>query len=176
MPDKHLVQRTLRGEKEAFAELYDRYAPIIRASCYDVTGDLGTSQDLTQEVFLRAYGNLRSLRNQSSFASWILGIARLVCKEWKRESAKDRQQVDSGCYELPARSVSQAAASADLVYDAMASLPERERLALHVFYLQGRSACYARDVLKLSQSGFYKLLERARRKLAVAIGAQQEHY
>jgi RNA polymerase sigma-70 factor (ECF subfamily) len=48
---------------------------------------------------------------------------------------------------------------------AMLRLPERERLALHAFYLQGRSVEQARAVLGLSRSGMYRVLERARKRL-----------
>jgi RNA polymerase sigma-70 factor (ECF subfamily) len=44
-------------------------------------------------------------------------------------------------------------------------LPERERMAVHIHYLCGEPAEVARHALGLSQSGFYKLLERARGRL-----------
>ena len=36
------------GDKDAFAEFYDRRARLVRALCYDATGDLHTATDLTQ--------------------------------------------------------------------------------------------------------------------------------
>ena len=45
-------------------------------------------------------------------------------------------------------------------------LPEAERMALHLFYLDEQPAEFARQILKLSQSGFYKVLARARDLLA----------
>jgi RNA polymerase sigma-70 factor (ECF subfamily) len=44
---------------------------------------------------------------------------------------------------------------------AICELPERQRLALHLFYLQENPAEDARQILKLSRSGFYRLLDRA---------------
>jgi RNA polymerase sigma-70 factor (ECF subfamily) len=51
------------------------------------------------------------------------------------------------------------------VREAIRDLPERERLAVHMHYLSEQPAETAREALGLSSSGFYKLLERARRRL-----------
>jgi RNA polymerase sigma-70 factor, ECF subfamily len=57
---------------------------------------------------------------------------------------------------------------------AIARLPQRERLALHLFYLQERPAEVAQETMRLSRSGFYRVLDRARRRLRRAIGLTQE--
>ena len=85
--DKILVQSVFNGENGAYEKLYDRYALLVRAICYDVTGNLADAQDLAQDVFLRAYENLSSLRKQERFGKWLVGIARLRCREWKRPKA-----------------------------------------------------------------------------------------
>jgi DNA-directed RNA polymerase specialized sigma24 family protein len=56
----------------------------------------------------------------------------------------------------------------------IAMLPERERLALHTFYLQEQSADDARRIMGLSRSGFYRALERARKQLAALLVQQRE--
>jgi len=52
-------------------------------------------------------------------------------------------------------------------------LPEKERLALHAFYLQSKSADNARRIMKLSRSGFYRVLERARKRLELLLAQKQ---
>lgn len=164
--DAKLVAAVLSGDRSAYADLYDRYARLVRAICYDATRDLNHAQDLSQEVFLRAYRKLGDLRNADKFAGWLVGIARTVGREWQRRRWRDRHEY-----------VGTSPESADCdrkswdeerivnLREAMQSLPERERLALHVFYLQGESAEAVQGVLGLSRSGAYRLLERARQKL-----------
>ena len=53
--DRELVRVTIAGDKAAYGQLYDRYAPLVRAVCYDRTGNLADAQNLAQDVFLRAY-------------------------------------------------------------------------------------------------------------------------
>jgi DNA-directed RNA polymerase specialized sigma24 family protein len=52
--DNELVQAAVAGDRAAYGTLYDRYAPLVRAVCYDHTRNLADAQDLAQDVFLRA--------------------------------------------------------------------------------------------------------------------------
>ncbi|UCG31673.1 MAG: sigma-70 family RNA polymerase sigma factor [Phycisphaerales bacterium] len=165
--DETLVLGTLRGDRSAFAELYDRHARLIRAVGYDATGDLHAAADLTQEVFLRAYRNLGELRDPQRFAAWLVGIARQVCREWRRARSRDRRLLtglsDRAAAETRLDRPDQQIAA---LREALAALPERERLALHAFYLQEMNVEQARAVLGLSKSGLYRVLSCARRRLA----------
>lgn len=165
--DGELVAAALRGDRTAFAELYDRRARLIRAVCFNTTGDLHSAADLTQEVFLRAYSKLASLRKPESFAAWLTGIARQVCREWRRGRLRDRQMARSLPEDVPsAEREAEADPRLETLQEALMQLPERERLSLQAFYLQGLDAEQARAVLGLSKSTFYRVLAEARERLA----------
>jgi len=90
--DAELVRKAARGDASAFAVVYDRYARMIRAVCFETTGEIGAAQELAQEVFLRAYAKLRTLRKPERFGPWIVSIARYVCCEWRRGRKRDRHK------------------------------------------------------------------------------------
>lgn len=163
--DKTLIEAVLAGEKAAYGELYDRYAPLVRAVCYDTTGNLTDAQDLAQDVFMRAYEKLDRLRNPESFGKWLVGISWLRCKEWRRKNLCNREknvELDKAEYAV---SDPQNDDCVELLRRMVVTLPEKERLALHAFYLQGESVENARRIMGMSRSGFYRVLERARKKL-----------
>jgi len=165
--DISLVEAVLSGDRSAFGELYDRYVRLVRAVCCDTTRDLTRAQDLSQEVFLRAYGKLGQLRDPDKFAAWLVGIARTMCQEWQRRQKRDRHQFVGAGSDVPdCDCTGPVDDKFDSLRQAMQSLPERERLALHAFYLQGESADAVRKALDLSRSGVYRLLDRARQRLA----------
>ena len=165
--DGALARAALRGDRSAFAELYDRRARLIRAICLDTTYDLNSAADLTQEVFLRAYSKLDSLREPESFAAWLTGIARQVCREWRRGRLRDRQMACRLPKDVePTARQPKADPRLEALGEALAKLPERERLSLQAFYLQGLDAEQARTVLGLSPSTFYRVLAKAREHLA----------
>src|SRR5262245_45439684 len=87
--DGTLVLGVRNGDRAAFAELYDRRARLIRAICFDSTREFHAAADLTQEVFLRAYRNLGCLRDPQRFGPWLVGIARQVCREWRRQRKRE---------------------------------------------------------------------------------------
>jgi len=173
--DRELIQAVFAGEKAAYEKLYDRYAPLVRAICYDTTRNLADAQDLAQDVFMRAYEKLGYLRDPDCFGRWLVGIARLRCREWRRQRSR-------GQYKNVGLNDNQAAAPdppddsrIELLREMITTLPEKERLALHTFYLQGTSAEAARRIMGLSRSGFYRVLERARKRLEQLLIAEQEN-
>ena len=174
--DALLVREVLGGDVDTFGLLYDRYAGLIRAICHDESPrDLHRAQDMCQEVFLRGYRNLVTLKDPKKFAGWLVGIARLVCQEWRRRRLRDRNRFVADPPEQAADPPEAASSEdADRILAAIADLPERERLALHLFYLQENPAEDARQVLKLSRSGFYRLLDRAGAHLKRRMGNDWE--
>ncbi len=172
--DKMLVQAVLAGDKAAYGKLYDRYAPLIRAICYDETGNLADAQDLAQDAFMRAYENLENLRDPDLFGRWLIGIARLRCKEWRRHDSRRRGVSVELNDARQLCSDPRDNGRLGRLRKTIAMLPEKERLALHTFYLQEQSADDARRTMGLSRSGFYRALERARKQLAALLVQQRE--
>jgi len=173
--DAERVRAVLAGDRSAFGDLYDRHARWVRALLYDATRDLAQAQDLAQEVFLRAYRGLAGLREPERFGSWLMGITRIAAMEWRRRQAQDRHEFVGCEIDRPVQTepVSEDD-SVERLREAMTSLPERERLAVYVFYLQDRSAEDARAVLNLSRAGLYRLLGRARKRLERIMKRQWE--
>ncbi|MGD0518917.1 MAG: sigma-70 family RNA polymerase sigma factor [Thermoguttaceae bacterium] len=172
--DADLVAKTLAGDREAFACLYDRYARLVRAVVYGVAMDWPMVQDMTQECFLRAYKNLARLREPDRFGRWIVGIARQVARERKRTIRRDRHQF-VGSDELEVAFDSDVACAIDsaeeteLVLQRIIELSERERIAIHAFFLQECDAQQTAELLGLSRSGVYALLERALARLTALV-------
>jgi RNA polymerase sigma-70 factor (ECF subfamily) len=170
-----LIRAVSAGDRAAYGVLYDWYAPLVRAVCHDYTQNLADAQDLAQDVFLRAYQRLGELRQPESFGPWLIGIARRRCLEWRRQKARERRkhgasQTDSVAVEdLPGPGEN------GQLLSVLATLAENERLALHTFYLQDKSAEEARRIMGLSRSGFYKLLDRARTNLRQQLRQHQEN-
>ncbi|MBA7621049.1 hypothetical protein ES703_28406 [subsurface metagenome] len=173
--DKMLIRAVFAGDKAAYETLYDRYALLVRAVCYDTTGNLADDPDLAQDVFMRAYEKLGHLRDPARFGKWLVGIARLRCREWRRQRLRS-QNKNIGLNDDQAVAPEPPDNSRiELLREMITTLPEKERLALHTFYLQGNSADNARRIMGLSRSGFYRVLERARKRLEQLMIQKQEN-
>lgn len=161
------------GNREAFARLYDRHAPLVLSLCRRC-GSLSEAEDATQETFLRAYRKLDQLTEPAGFRPWLCAIARRVCAErYRTRARREKRENESAMQGLTASSddpdgiarVELAEQLARLT-EAINHLDEQERLAIHLHYLEPDPSVSAREILGLSHSGYYKLLNRARTHLA----------
>jgi RNA polymerase sigma-70 factor (ECF subfamily) len=76
VPDEILVERTLRGEEEAFRHLYERYRQPVFSTAYRIIRDHGEAQDATQEVFVKVYRAASSWNpRKAKFSTWLYRLA-----------------------------------------------------------------------------------------------------
>src|SRR5579884_632263 len=138
--DAELVAQTLAGDCEAFGRLYDRYARLVRAVTFDASRDPATVQDLTQESFLRAFRRLPTLREQERFGPWVVGIARQIVREHCRR--RWPEPLHEASPEAPDDSTTSADAADEVEHllRLVGQLPEQERLAVRLFFLNERDA------------------------------------
>ncbi|MFT5527728.1 MAG: RNA polymerase sigma-70 factor (ECF subfamily) [Pirellulaceae bacterium] len=165
--DATIVKAVLSGNSESFGLLYDRYAGIVRAVCYEVTENVVDAQDLAQEVMVAGFKKLSTLDDPQRFGAWIIGVARLQGRQWRRTKSRDRHQFDDQLSSRPHQDSSTSRSEDELtcVIEAMHLLSENERTAIHLFYLDATDAQIAKSVLGVSLSGFYRILDRAKQKL-----------
>ena len=91
-----LVTRVCQGDSEAFRLIFERYSRPVISFVYDMVGDRDLAEELTQETFVRAYRNLRTMRTDTKLSSWLFGIAKNVARESLRARARNNHQVDLG--------------------------------------------------------------------------------
>lgn len=70
------LARQAHADKNAFAELYQRYALRVYRYHLIQTGNPKDAEDLTSQTFLAALGAIGQYRRAGSFAAWLMGIAR----------------------------------------------------------------------------------------------------
>ena len=73
--DADLIRQAARGSVEAYNLLISRWEKRIYNYLLRITGNREDALDLTQDVFLKAYQNLRKLDDQDRFAPWLYRIA-----------------------------------------------------------------------------------------------------
>lgn len=74
-PDDELVFKSQRGDVRAFDELVERYHGRIYGLTYNMTSNREDAEDLTQDVFVKAFEALPRFKGKSSFYTWLYRIA-----------------------------------------------------------------------------------------------------
>ncbi len=159
------------GDHQAFGRLYDRHAAVVLSLCRRFS--LPEAEDATQETFIRAYRLLHKVQSPDKLRPWLYAIARRVCSERTRSAQRRTRHEEQLVLTQPAQSIAATAPEqADRAEqlqrldDALDRLDDRERLAVHLYYLDADPVNAAASALGLSRSGYYKLLARAREHLA----------
>src|SRR3989475_5824507 len=75
LSDVKLVELVLTGEQDAFEALVERYKDAVQNLAYRMLGNTTEAEDVTQEVFVRAYTQLATYKPAHKFSTWLLSIA-----------------------------------------------------------------------------------------------------
>ncbi len=167
MDDLELISRTLTaGDKAAFGCLVQRHQAAVRHFLRHLVGtDHSHADDLAQETFIEAWRQLDRFAGRSTFLTWLLGIAH---NRWR--NARRRQRPESLPPEQlhPGPAEDSSVPLSDLRQDlaaALSSLPEPERLALHLFFGHGLSHAEIAQVLGCPLGTVKTNLNRGKEKL-----------
>src|ERR1700688_2033226 len=89
--DVQLVERCLHGQEAAWEDLVKLHTRRVYSICYRFTNSEAEAQDLTQEVFLRVFKNLKSFRaGEGLFAVWLGRLTRNLLIDHYRRSRMER--------------------------------------------------------------------------------------
>lgn len=75
MSDADLVYKALDSDQRAYEALVSKYYVQVNRFCIAKVSNPHDAEDLTQEVFIRAYANLHKLHNPEKFRPWLMGIS-----------------------------------------------------------------------------------------------------
>ena len=95
--DKELVERTIKGEKEAFEMIIRKYQQPLLNYVGRMVRERELALDFTQEVFIRTYSSLHSYKPQYKFCTWLFKIAsNFIIDYWRKKKINafslDQQQ------------------------------------------------------------------------------------
>ena len=100
--NEELVEQTLGVRPEAFRELYDRFYSRTYRLAYGMTGRHEPAEDLTQEIFLRAFQKLHKYDRKSSFATWFYRLAVNHSLNYRKREMKETHEGADDEEQLPA--------------------------------------------------------------------------
>lgn len=82
---RSLILKAKAGEQAAFGQIYDHFFKKIYTFIYFRVGHKEVAEDLTEDVFLKAYSKIANISQEGSFESWIYQIARNRVTDYYRE-------------------------------------------------------------------------------------------
>lgn len=183
--DFALMKRIGEGDHEAFRQLVERHQNSVIGTVAKMLGNFSEAEDIAQQVFLRIWRNAKRYRPEAKFTTYLFTITRnLVFNETRRKSRKkevssdEREENSNQMVEAsPDRQPDAELLQAELqraVDDAIAALPETQRMAVVLRRYEQLSYEEIASVLGLSVSAIKSQLFRARTALRESLGRYLE--
>jgi len=168
--DEELAILTLRDSRR-FDVLVERYTDKIVRYVARVIGQKHDAEDVTQEVFLKAFVNIASFNAKLKFSSWLYRIAHNESVNFIKKHYRHKKVVfdEAVLYETSSEKTifDKLAAEDDvrLVRRALARLAPRDRELLELAFWEEKSYLEIADILKMSVNSVGPSIHRAKNKM-----------
>ena len=175
--DAELVGLARSDDKAAFGELADRHLPLAEHVAFQVVHLKGIAQELAQDAILQAYLSLDRLRHDDRFESWLYGIVLNVSRSYIRDQKIDFVSLERMARESHAevkrltnenpdpQAVAEAKELRNTVLQAVASLSEKSRAAILLYYYEDLSIREVSELLGISAAAVKGRLHKSRNQL-----------
>ncbi len=167
--DDVFIKKVCAGDKDAFRYFVAKYKDMGFTVAVSLVKDEFTAQEVVQDAFVKAYRNLSSFSNRSSFRTWFY---RIVVNEALMRLKRDKKEFISYTGELSNETVDQNTLATlkeeeqvYLINEALQKLPPKESLALRLFYLEEESIKEVCEITGWTESNSKVILHRARKNM-----------
>lgn len=155
--------------RKRFDELYSQFDRRVLAYCIHVVGDRDAARDVFQEVFIKAFSSLHTLREWDRASNWLFRIARNEClnalKSTQRSTRRSTRLEDAESQAQTAEPSISDREEARLLHSAMQQLTPDHREALLLAEFEGFSLKEIADITGASVSNVKVRIHRAKLKL-----------
>lgn len=166
-----LLRAAISGDEAAFESVYRLKANVIFSCASKLVYGRDGVEDAVQEIVIRMYKNIRQLRSPEAFNVWLYRIIINTCHSFNLQNKNDTADIDDVQYleedkveYLPTASLEQADQS-QRIAEAIERLPERQRIALTMYYYDEMSYKEIAQVLDITTSGVAGNILKAKKAL-----------
>lgn len=145
--DEVVLKNAIRGDRDAFGVLYERYINRIYSYVYYRTGNVHEAEDLTERVFMRAMRHIENYTDRGlPFSAWLYRIAHNLVANWYRDNSRrrevslDERLLISGLLEHPEANLIQLEEREFLMYIIRRLSADRQQLIILKFVDQMTNA------------------------------------
>ena len=171
-PDEYYINETLNGNVNAYAFLVERYKHMVFTLTIRIVKNREEAEEVSQDVFVKAYKNLKSFKGESKFSTWIYKIGYYasldVVKKNKRQinsiNIDEFNEGNIGSMQDGLKYL-EAKERKKVISDALLRLNEDEQVILTLYYFEEMPLKEISKVVNLSLENIKVKLFRARKKL-----------
>ena len=177
--ESHIIKEILNGKTEQYEYFLDRYGQQVFVLVDRIVSCQEDAEELTQDVFLKAFQQLSSFKAESSFSTWIYRIATNLAISTVRKKRNDVLRLDDSVFaNLSDTQVDEALEDEseeqmERLQQAMNQLEADERAMITLYYLEEKPLAEVAFILGMTEGNAKVKLHRIRKKLYVLIKNQE---
>jgi RNA polymerase sigma-70 factor (ECF subfamily) len=175
--DEEIIRLVAAGRgREAFELLVPAYRRRVFGLAYGILRDRAAAEDLAQEVFVKLWQALPRYDGRAKLSTWIYAITRNSAVSALRSRRRTVSMAEDGVLaEVEAATAAPDAAPGDAgLLRHVEALPDRQRQAVTLYYLDDRPVQEVAEMMGLPVNTVKTHLHRARASLAAALGAAEK--
>ena len=169
----NLVKQACSGDRDAFREIVENNKKKIFYLAFDLTGSKQDAEDLSQEVFIKAFCSLDKFKGNASLNTWLYRITLNAFIDQKRKKSVLKYSRDWECgptydespYSGNPETYAESQQIQQHVEQALRQLTPRERSVFVLRHYRGMAGKEVAELLKISQGTVKSLIFRAVKKL-----------
>ena len=176
--ETYLISEMVKGNHQAFEELYYMYAAAIQANISRLVKDQDTVHDLLQEVFIALWENRQTIDPQKGVAPWLYTVSynkaiKFLKKKIKEETSSDAVIDLSLFADEQDADAAQQDANLSVIHEALDRLPERKKTAFLEYKLKGKSLDEVAEEMGITKETVKGYLKDARKFILQHLAASQ---
>ncbi len=151
--DLDLIDRTIKGEREAFDELVVKYQKPLYSLLYRMVSNREDAADLLQKTLVKAFTGLGSFERRSSFKTWLYQIAINLAKNVYRDRSKaEHVPIDDVVIRRDPRTLDALIQKESrlLLRQALSGLPEKQRMTVMLRVQESRKFEEIAEIMQCS--------------------------
>jgi len=173
LTDTEIIRRILQGDQAIFATLVQRYQQYVFTLVLRFTDSREDAEEISQDVFVKAYRSLADFRGDSKFSTWLYTVVRTSCITFLRKKKLDTTSIDNERTFLQlenkesgfnANSIEQKSRHA-MVNEAIRLLSPDDSQLITLFYKGEQSLEEIGRIMRLEPNTVKVRLHRARNRL-----------
>lgn len=161
---KELVSSSIKGDEKAISELISMHKKLVINLAYNILNDYQSSLDICQETFIKAFKNIKKLKQPEKFKNWICKIALNLTKNELKKRKVEEYYRENAAFSLKIKGDSDRGKSM-ILKEALKKLKFKDRFILSMYYYQGFNLREISELTNIKEDNLKMILSRARKKL-----------
>jgi RNA polymerase sigma-70 factor, ECF subfamily len=173
--DADLLAAARRRDAKAFGALVSKHHGLVFRVVWRMMNGHSDAEDIAQEAFLKLWNDPCQVRESGAVKGWLVRVAQNLVLDRARKNAPMAPEVPDISDDRPDAEQQLGRSWASTRVDtALATLSERQRLAISLVHFEQFAQTEAAQVMELSLGAFESLLSRARRALKEHLASDRQ--